>query len=292
MSMDGIFFIDKPAGVTSRDVVDTIIRKTETRKVGHTGTLDPIATGLLIVCVGKATKLVDLLTVEDKEYEAEVCLGVETDTLDKEGKVVKKEFTSLREEEIDSVLRQFIGTYNQEVPKYSAIKVQGKKLYEYARENIEVTLPKRMVHIYELERISPVRKVGECTYFSIRTKVSKGTYIRSLIRDIAVSLNTVGYMNSLRRTKQGEYTIDLATPLEDIHLADKKPVSFVLKNIYEVICDDVLKKDVLNGKILKNIYNRERVVFKDQEGDVLAIYQKYEKEEGKLKPYVMLGGIK
>ena len=109
--MDGIFFIDKPKGVTSRDVVNTIIRKTETRKVGHTGTLDPLATGVLIVCVGKATKLVDILTSQEKEYEAEVCLGIETDTLDSEGTILKEEDATITEERIDAVLKSMIGTY-------------------------------------------------------------------------------------------------------------------------------------------------------------------------------------
>ena len=151
--MDGIFFIDKPKGITSRDVVNTIIRKTETRKVVHTGTLDPIATGVLIVCVGKATKLVDILTSEDKEYEAEICLGVETDTLDEEGTILKEELVEKGENEIDSVLASMIGEYDQEVPKYSAVKVGGKKLYEYARQNQEVALPSRWVSIFSLERI-------------------------------------------------------------------------------------------------------------------------------------------
>lgn len=290
--MDGLFFIDKPKGITSRDVVNTVIRKTETRKVGHTGTLDPLATGVLIVCVGKATKLVDILTATEKVYEAEICLGIETDTLDVEGIVLKEECVTLSEEKIDDVLKNMVGEYEQEVPKYSAVKVNGKKLYEYARENKEVSLPTRVVTIFEIERISPLRNENGKVYFSIRTKVSKGTYIRSLIRDIAIKLNTIGIMNNLRRVRQGNFTIDMCKNLDDIYLADLHPLADVLSDVYQVVVDDVLKKEVLNGKILKNTYNQDRILFKDREGALLALYQIYEKDDTKIKPYIMIGGIK
>ncbi len=290
--MNGIFLIDKPEGITSREVVDTIIRKTETRKVGHTGTLDPMATGVLLICVGKATKLVKFLTAADKEYEARICLGVETDTLDRTGNLIKEENCSLEEESIDRVLESFLGEYEQEVPKYSAVKVNGKKLYEYARAKVEVSLPKRKVSIYELKRVSPLEKRDGKIFFSIRTKVSKGTYIRSLVRDIALRLHTIGMMQELRRTRQGAFSIEECKPLEDIHLVDLHPISSVLKGLYTVTCDDVLKKDVLNGKILTDKYHHDRVVFQDREGSLLAIYQVYEKDTTKIKPYVMLGGVK
>lgn len=290
--MDGIFFIDKPKGVTSRDVVNTIIRKTETRKVGHTGTLDPLATGVLVVCVGKATKLVEHLTATDKEYVAEVCLGIETDTLDSTGNTLKEEQVHLTEEEIDGALNSFVGSYCQTVPKYSAVKINGKKLYEYAREGIEVTLPSREVSIHHLKRISPLRREHGHITFSFSTRVSKGTYIRSLIQDIANKLGTVGIMTELRRTKQGEISIQSCKPLDDIHLSDLKPISEILTNDYQVVVDDMLKKDVLNGKILKNIYNREKVVFVDKEGYVLAIYRRYEKDKTMMKPDIMIGGKK
>jgi len=290
--MDGIFFIDKPKGVTSRDVVNTIIRKTETRKVGHTGTLDPLATGVLIVCVGKATKLVDILTSQEKEYEAEVCLGIETDTLDSEGTILKEEDATITEERIDAVLKSMIGTYLQEVPKYSAVKVNGKKLYEYARNQEEVKLPVREVSIFSLERISSLQKKDSKYYFSFRTRVSKGTYIRSLIRDISYQLGTIGIMNNLRRIQQGKFTIDMCKDLDSIHLSDLHPISEVLTDIYRVIADDVLKKEVLNGKILDNRYNRQEILFVDEEQEALAIYLTYEKDNSKIKPYIMIGGKK
>ncbi len=289
--MNGLFIVDKEAGMTSRDVVNAIIRKTETGKVGHTGTLDPIATGVLVICVGKATKFVEFLSATEKEYEARICLGKETDTLDRTGTVLKEELVSLSDEEIDSTLMHFLGSYEQEVPKYSAVKVAGKKLYEYARAGKEVSLPKRVVEIKKIERITPVQRENGKIYFSIRVVVSKGTYIRSLIRDIATSLHTIGTMEELRRTRQGDFGIERAIPLDDLHLTDLIPISKFLDNIYTVVCDDVLKKDVLNGKILENIYHQGQVVFKDEEGLVLALYQTYEKDKNKIKPYIMLGGV-
>lgn len=289
--MNGFFIIDKEAGMTSRDVVNAIIRKTETGKVGHTGTLDPIATGVLVICVGKATKFVEFLSATEKEYEARICLGKETDTLDRTGTVLKEELVSLSDEEIDSALMHFLGSYEQEVPKYSAVKVAGKKLYEYARAGKEVSLPKRVVEIKKIERITPIQRENGKIYFSIRVVVSKGTYIRSLIRDIATSLHTIGTMEELRRTRQGDFGIERAIPLDDLHLTDLIPISKFLDNIYTVVCDDVLKKDVLNGKILENIYHQGQVVFKDEEGLVLALYQTYEKDKNKIKPYIMLGGV-
>jgi len=148
--MDGIVLVDKKVGYTSRDIVNIISKKLNTKKVGHTGTLDPIASGVLIICVGKATKLVKLLTSEDKEYIATITLGILTDTLDTEGKILKEEKIHINKSDIEDVLNTMRGKYIQEVPIYSAIKVNGKKLYEYAREGKEVILPKREVNIYDI----------------------------------------------------------------------------------------------------------------------------------------------
>ena len=189
--MNGVFLVDKEAGVTSRDVVNEIIKKTETNKVGHTGTLDPLATGVLAVCVGRATKLVDYLTNADKTYIAEITLGIETDTLDLEGSVLKEEIPMITDENIFQAVMSMKGKYEQEVPIYSAIKVNGKKLYEYAREGIAVELPKREVEIYDISVVSPVVRENNKIVFSVECSVSKGTYIRSLVRDIAYKLNTI-----------------------------------------------------------------------------------------------------
>ena len=151
MILNGILIVDKPINLTSRDVVNKVCKALKTKKIGHTGTLDPIATGVLVLCIGKATKLVDVITSEDKEYVATVKLGILTDTFDVDGKVIKTGSITLDKEKLVDTLNSFIGTYNQEVPIYSAIKVNGKKLYEYARSGKEVEIQPRRVVIENIE---------------------------------------------------------------------------------------------------------------------------------------------
>lgn len=289
--MDGIFLIDKDKGCTSRDVVNEIIKKVETKKVGHTGTLDPLATGVLVVCVGKATKLVDMLTSEEKEYIAEITLGLETDSLDITGNILKEEKVNITKEEIIKVLNNFKGEYDQEVPAYSAIKINGKKLYEYAREGIDIELPKRNVSIKEIELVSDIKYENNRIIFSIKCLVSKGTYIRSLVRDIAHKLNTIGVMSELRRTKLGKFNINDCKLIDEIKLSNMLNVSEVLTDYKNIKVDESLKKDILNGKIIDNIYGCEKIVFLDKDNKVLAIYKRYEKDNNKIKPYIVLGGI-
>lgn len=289
--MDGIFLIDKDKGCTSRDVVNEIIKKVETKKVGHTGTLDPLATGVLVVCVGKATKLVDMLTSEEKEYIAEITLGIETDSLDITGNILKEEQVNITKEEIIKVLNNFKGEYDQEVPAYSAIKINGKKLYEYAREGIDIDLPKRNVNIKEIELVSDIRYENNRIIFSIKCLVSKGTYIRSLVRDIAHKLNTIGVMSELRRTKLGKFSINDCKLIDELKINNMLNVSEVLTDYTNIKVHESLKKDILNGKIIDNIYGSEKIVFLDEENKVLAIYKKYEKDNNKIKPYIVLGGI-
>lgn len=290
--MNGVFLVDKEAGVTSRDVVNEIIKKTETNKVGHTGTLDPLATGVLAICVGRATKLVDYLTNADKTYIAEITLGIETDTLDLEGSVLKEEIPMLTDENIFQAVMSMKGKYEQEVPIYSAIKVNGKKLYEYAREGIAVELPKREVEIYDISVVSPIVRENNKIVFSVECSVSKGTYIRSLVRDIAYKLNTIGIMSKLRRIKQGNFLIEDCKEIDDIRIADMVSINELLKGSNMLTVDDILKKDILNGKIISNIYGQDEIVFVDQEGLALAIYKTYDKDSTKLKPYIMIGGLK
>lgn len=208
---NGVLLIDKPAGFTSRDIVNQVGKIFHTKKIGHTGTLDPMATGVLILCVGSYTKLVDNLTSKNKEYIAVMQLGLLTDTLDTTGKTIKEESVNLDEDKIYAAFKNFPREYNQEVPSYSAVKINGKKLYEYAREGISIHLPKRMVSIYSLEILSIDN--NEVTF---KTCVSKGTYIRSLIRDLGASLKTYASMRSLRRVSQGAFAIDKCLKISDI----------------------------------------------------------------------------
>ena len=290
--MNGVFLVDKEAGVTSRDVVNEIIKKTEVNKVGHTGTLDPLATGVLAVCVGRATKLVDYLTSTNKTYIAEITLGIETDTLDLEGKILNTAVPNCSDEEINNAILSMLGKYNQEVPIYSAIKVNGRKLYEYAREGISVELPKREVEIFDIKMASSITRYDNKIVFSIECNVSKGTYIRSLVRDIAYKLNTIGIMSNLRRIKQGNFLIDNCKSIDDIRISDMIGIKEILKGSNMIVVDDILKNDVLNGKIISNIYGKDEIVFIDSNDLVLAIYRTYDKDNNKLKPYIMIGGLK
>jgi len=282
--MDGIIIVNKPKGYTSRDIVNIVSKCVGTKKVGHTGTLDPMATGVLIVCIGKATKLVDLLISKYKEYIAEVTLGIQTDTLDLEGNVLKQENVFVSDEEIKDAVLSFKGKYIQEVPIFSAVRVDGKKLYEYAREGIEVKLPKREVDIKNISLIDIERT--ENIKFKFKAEVSKGTYIRSLVNDIASRLNTIGVMSSLERTMQGIFNIEDSYTIEDIKNGNYKIMSIedTLKDIYSVDMDDNLYKKVSNGVKIKDTYNKDLILFK-YNGKAIALYQK---DNDILKIYKML----
>lgn len=282
--ISGILVVNKPKGCTSRDVVNQVGKLLKTKKIGHTGTLDPIATGVLVLTIGKATKLTDLLTATQKEYIASCELGIKTDTLDNTGTVLMDEIAHYTKEQIEDVLSSFLGSYLQEVPKYSAVKVNGKKLYEYARNNIEVVLPKKEVTIFEIELLDYKLEHNK-TKFTFRCVVSKGTYIRSLIRDIAYRLNTVGIMTDLNRTKQGSFTLEQAYNEQELKNEQYKiiPLEEILKDYPTVIVDDVKENQIKNGQFFKNTTHDEYVVYKKDE--VLAIYKN---ENDILKPYKML----
>lgn len=209
--MNGIIVIDKEAGFTSHDVVAKMRGICGQRKIGHTGTLDPMATGVLPVCLGSATKLCDMLADGDKEYLAELLLGVETDTQDVTGQVTARHPVDVTEEEIRGAALSFTGEYLQMPPMYSALKVNGRKLYELARAGKEIERKARPVKIYELE-------ILECSFSVVRMRVvcSKGTYIRTLCADIGERLGCGGTMQSLRRTRVGEFRLEDGFTLEEL----------------------------------------------------------------------------
>lgn len=282
--MDGIVLVNKPKGVTSRNVVDSVGKILNTKKIGHTGTLDPLATGVLILTVNKATKIGELLTNYYKEYVAEVVLGLKTDTLDITGNILEEQKIHISEEQIVQVLNKMIGSYEQEVPIYSAVKIKGKKLYEYAREGVHVDLPKRIVTIKSLELISDVIYENDKTIFKIKCLVSKGTYIRSLINDIAINLGTIGIMKNLTRTKQGNFRIEDCLEIEKIDSSKIIPLEQCLNGYFKVEVDEELFNRIKNGQIIKNIYHEETIVFIYKQ-KVVAIYQKY--DDDKIKPWKM-----
>ncbi len=282
--MNGIIVVDKPSKMTSRAVVNEVSKILNTKKVGHTGTLDPLATGVLVLCIGKATKLVETLTFNDKQYVATVKLGVLTDTLDTDGKVIKKENVSLKKEELINTLKSFVGTYDQEVPIYSAVRKNGKRLYEYARENKMIELPRRMVEVKNISLL----EIDKDKY-KFKVTVSKGTYIRSLIKDINDKLGIIGVMSSLRRIKQGDFDINDSCTLEDIKNDNYKLLSItdVLKDKDSIIIDDELYKLVKDGRILDNKYNKDVITFV-YNNEVVAMYKTYDKDKTKIKPFKML----
>ena len=275
--MNEIIIVNKPKGITSRDVVNKISKILKTKKVGHNGTLDPLATGVLVITTNRYTKLNNLLSSREKEYIAEVKIGIETDTLDITGNIIEKKEEHLDINKLEETLKKYKKTYMQEVPKYSAVKVNGKKLYEYAREGIEVTLPKKEVTIKEIELISYKEDS-----FIFKTTVSKGTYIRSLIRDILKDMNVIGTMNNLTRTKQGIFNIENSNTLEDIEKGNYSSLKIKeILNIPVITADNNLKFKIINGAKLKGNYPDE-VLFIDKEGNELAIYKK-EKDELKME---------
>lgn len=283
--MNGLLIVNKEKDYTSRDVVNIISKKFKTKKVGHTGTLDPMATGVLVVTIGEATKISELLTATHKEYIAEVILGINTDTLDITGNILEETDCLKTKEEIENVLKEITGTYLQEVPIYSAVKVDGKKLYEYARNNEEVILPKKEVTIKAIELLD-YKTENNKTIFKIKCLVSKGTYIRSLVRDIASKLNTIGVMASLNRTKQGKFDLKQSYTLEQI-----KEGNFELIKIEDALDIKVVEIDsnmtskIKNGQIIDNIYDEETILLKNK--FPLAIYHTYQKDTKKLKPWKM-----
>lgn len=270
--MDAIYVIDKPKGLTSRDVVNQMGKILGTKHLGHTGTLDPLATGVLVIAVGRATKIIDLLTSTEKEYLAEVKMGLLTDTLDITGNVLEQvEVQSVSFVELEKTLQSFVGKYEQEVPLYSAVRVQGKRLYEYARENQKVVLPKREV---EISKITLLNLQQDTFSFSVR--VSKGTYIRSLIRDIGVKLQIPMSMQNLRRLHQGMFSIEEAIPLAQF--TKQTPgysCSEVLQRIYprETISQELVKK-VQNGAKITLPRAERYLLLYDEQDHLLALYQK------------------
>lgn len=277
--MNGAIIVNKEKDMTSRDVVNKLNKILKTKSIGHIGTLDPLATGVLVCLVGKATKLSNTLVHESKEYIASFKLGILTDTLDITGKVLDTKIINVTEEDLKDTLKSFVGTYEQEVPLYSAVKINGKRLYDYARSNEKVNLPKRNVTISRIELLS-----FDDDIVKIKTTVSKGTYIRSLINDIASRLNTYGVMTDLVRTKLGDFKIEDASYLEEV--ANN---NYHLYSIEELLNPEVIniKDEELihfkNGNIVK--YKTDSYVLYKYHNENIALYQKLNDKE--IKPLIM-----
>jgi len=223
--VDGILIVDKPQGCTSHDIVDFIRKKFGFKKVGHAGTLDPMATGVLVILIGKSTKSSNSFLGADKEYDATLTLGATSDTGDAWGKIIEsKGSVAFDKKEIEKAFGKFLGEIEQVPPAYSAVKFKGKKLYEFARKGIEIKMEPRKVLIKELK----VYKI-DSSEVSFTTTCSKGTYIRQLGMDIGRELGCGAYLSRLRRTRSGEFTVKEAVTLEELKGMDAEALEKRLK---------------------------------------------------------------
>ena len=263
--MNGIVIINKPKGCTSHDVVSKV-KKIFNEKVGHTGTLDPMATGVLPLLIGKGTLCSKYLINHDKKYRVTLELGKKTDTADAEGNVIEEQkVNTMQEEKVKEVLQNFIGKQEQIPPMYSAIKVKGKKLYEYARKGIKVEVKPRKIEIYEIKLIKINEKEKKIQF---EVSCSKGTYIRSLCEDIADKLGTVGYMVELERLQVGEFSLSQAITIEELEKT---------KKIQYITIDDLFnKKEIieLNEKQYKHFLNGVQLTKKSNDGIYRIYYNK------------------
>ena len=284
MSYNGIINIYKEQGYTSFDVVAKLRGILKMRKIGHTGTLDPDATGVLPVVLGSATKLVDMLTDKRKEYIATLRLGITTDTLDITGTVLSETIPDVSEGEVREAILSFIGPMLQTPPMYSAIKVNGRKLYELAREGIEIERQKRSIEIFDIEILDM-----SLPDIRLRVECSKGTYIRSLCADIGDKLSCGAVMTSLMRTKSGDFAIDRAYTLREVEEAAAggrveemiTPVDYCFMDYAGVTVAGDIYKAVRNGNMIRKADiagemtegDRSFVRIYDAEGNFLAVYE-------------------
>ena len=276
--MDGVLLVNKDEGLSSHDVVRKLRKILNTKKVGHCGTLDPLAKGLLVVTIGKALKISRFIESDEKEYIATIKLGETTATLDREGEVIKKEeVTSFNKEDIEKVFNSLIGKIKQKPPIYSAVSINGKRLYEYARENIDVDIKERDIEIKKLELIEYNDK-----FIKYKVVCSKGTYVRVLCETIANKLNNIGYMHDLVRTRIGKLYLDNAYTLSDIEQGNYtlNDIEGSLTNFVVLVAKDKDLYKASNGNTL-DFYIEGNVLVVDENKEVIALYEG-DKEKNKL----------
>ncbi|MBW9216979.1 tRNA pseudouridine(55) synthase TruB [Anoxybacillus sp. ST70] len=298
--MDGVLLLHKPAGMTSHDCVMRIRKLFQTKKVGHTGTLDPDVSGVLPICIGKATKIVELLTAERKTYEGEVTLGIATTTEDASGDIVSEKPIEqpIFRHDIERVFANLTGDIEQVPPMYSAVKVNGKKLYEYARAGIDVERPKRNVHIFELLLLDD-RQVftGERISFRFRVTCSKGTYVRTLAVQIGERLGYPAHMSHLVRTASGPFTLDQCVSFADIeqHVVAGTahtlllPIKRALAHFPTYVMSKEEEEKVKHGGLLPILPSMpERLLMVNEQGEALAIYMPHPTKQSYMKPLKVL----
>ncbi|OLO40935.1 tRNA pseudouridine(55) synthase TruB [Alkalihalophilus pseudofirmus] len=301
MEYNGILPLLKPKGMTSHDCVFRLRKLLKTKKIGHTGTLDPDVTGVLPICIGKATKVAEYMTDYPKEYIGEVTLGWTTTTEDRSGEILEQKPVEIIPtlDQINEVLNTFIGEIEQVPPMYSAVKVNGKKLYEYAREGKEVERPVRRIKIYELQLVgNEIKSYDNAVSFSFRVKCSKGTYVRTLAVDIGKKLGYPAHMSYLERIASGPFKLSDCYTFEQIEtLISNNEVQNSLLSLEKaiehfpsVLVNSSIEAKIRNGSVLpllKSIAEKRFTVY-NEDGECLAIYQQHPTKEGLMKPEKML----
>lgn len=292
--INGILVVDKDKGMTSADVVYHLRKALHIRKIGHAGTLDPDVTGVLPIAIGQATKLIELMHTQNKKYVGTAILGYATDSYDISGKVLKSQKLTdpIAKEEIEQQMQKFVGQIEQVPPIYSAVRVNGKHLYEYAREGIEVERPKRQVQIFAYDTMSePVfdSKTG-FQEFDFQIECSKGTYVRSLVNDLGTRLGVPAVMKTLRRTASSGFTIDQAVKLDQI-IAHPDEVTNFIQPI-DAFFKDYETCDLTNGQWLK-VKNGNSIPLKTNAKKVALRYNNsvkaiYQKDDAVYRPDLML----
>jgi tRNA pseudouridine55 synthase len=301
--VEGILPLYKPAGLTSHDCVFKLRKILKTKKIGHTGTLDPDVTGVLPVCIGKATKVAEYVTDAGKAYEGEVTIGFSTTTEDASGDVVETKIVNrvISRSEIQEVLESLTGEIVQTPPMYSAVKVGGVRLYEYARKGIEVERPARKVNIYSIQLLDDRQEFfGETIQFRFRVSCSKGTYIRTLAVMIGESLGYPAHMSQLTRIQSASFTLDDCLTLDEVQsLMDEgkldkflKPLESALSHLPKWQINDKVAEKVKNGALLKipeHLKDKNGpIIIENTAGLALAIYSKHPNKPDLLKPVKVL----
>lgn len=273
--MDGVLVIDKPAGMTSHDVVDRIRKTLRTKKVGHGGTLDPDATGVLIVGVGKATRFLSYSQAAMKKYDALVRFGTSTTTQDASGEVVDRRAADVDEDQVEHALRTFVGDIEQVPPMVSAVKVGGERLYKKALRGEEVERPARRVTIYEA-RLTDFRKIGQepaTAEADISVACSAGTYVRTLAHDLGAALGCGAHLGTLRRTASGGFTLDDAVVLDAAGPESLKPLADIVRDLPHLELDPDAARRVRSGRPLENVDMDAPAVALISEGELLGVYR-------------------
>ncbi|MRX70637.1 tRNA pseudouridine(55) synthase TruB [Bacillus lacus] len=302
--MEGVLLLNKPAGMTSHDCVAKARRILRTKKIGHTGTLDPDVSGVLPLCIGRATKIVEYLTAETKTYEAEVTVGYSTTTEDASGDIVEEKTVDrqITGKEAENVLLSMKGFIDQVPPMYSAVKINGKKLYEYARAGQTIDRPSRKIFIKEMTLLSDVKQENGKAVFSFRVSCSKGTYVRTLAVMIGEKLGYPAHMSHLVRTESGSFTLEQCLTFEEMEELLEEgtfqnkliPIGKALNHLPNYTISDTLAEKVKNGAVLElpdslaGLDEEASIAVYSENGACLAVYKKHPEKPGMMKPSKVL----